>query len=79
MTEITMLEFRRRAEQVLSQVRKVREFVLTYRGKPVARLQPVSETQALSSDDPIYHLDELASQTDEPLTNAEMDRTVYGA
>lgn len=79
MKKVTMLEFRRRAESVLEQVRKGQGFLLTYRGKPVATLQPVVEQRSISSDDPIYHLDELASDTAEPLTNAEMDRIVYGA
>jgi len=72
-----MLEFRRRAEEVLLQVRKGRSFVLTYRGKPVARLQPVAE-QETSADDPIYHLADLAGEIGEPLTNVEMDRILYG-
>jgi len=78
MKTISMLQFRKRAEAVLKQVTKGQAFVLTYRGKPVARLEPM-ETGAISAGDAIYQLDQLASPTAEPLTNAEMDRAIYGA
>ena len=76
MKTITMLEFRRRAESILRAVRDGQEFLLTYRGKPVARLEPVAD-RAVSSDDPIYRLAELASDKLGPLSNEEIDRIVY--
>jgi prevent-host-death family protein len=78
MKSLTMLQFRRQAEEVLKQVKKGRAFLLTYRGKPVARLEPITDLLD-STDDPIYSLDELASLSAEPLTNAEIDKAVYGA
>jgi prevent-host-death family protein len=78
MKTVSMLQFRQRAEAVLKQVRKGQAFVLTYRGKPVARLEPIA-AGAVAEDDPIYQLDQLASPTAEPLTNAEIDRAIYGA
>jgi prevent-host-death family protein len=77
MKTISMLKFRKEAEGVLKQVAKGQAFVLTYRGKPVARLEPVGEKN-LSADDPIYQLDELASESAKPLSNAEIDGIVYG-
>lgn len=77
MKTISMLHFRQRADAVLKQVGKGQAFVLTYRGKPVARLEPIG-TGTISNDDPIYQLDNLASPTAKPLTNAEMDQAVYG-
>lgn len=77
MKSISMLEFRRTAEGVLKQVARGQRYLLTYRGKPVARLEPVSE-KSISSDDPIYGLAELASQDAQPASNAEIDRIVYG-
>jgi len=74
---VTMLQFRKDAEAVLRQVAKGRAFVLTYRGKPVARLEPLRE-DVISADDPIYDLYKEASPTAEPLTNEEIDRIVYG-
>ena len=78
MKSVSMLEFRRRADAVLRQVVKGQAFVLTYRGKPVARLEPVAPRE-LSKDDPIYQLEELASPALEPLSNREIDRAVYGS
>jgi antitoxin (DNA-binding transcriptional repressor) of toxin-antitoxin stability system len=78
MKTVSMLQFRKAADAVLKQVGKGQTFVLTYRGKPVARLEPITAS-VVSEDDPIYHLDELASPTAEPLTNAEIDRAIYGA
>jgi prevent-host-death family protein len=77
MESISMLEFRREAGSVLKRVRKGHAFVLTYRGTPVARLEPIPST-AISTDDPIYSLDEIASKHTGSLTNEEIDRIVYG-
>jgi antitoxin (DNA-binding transcriptional repressor) of toxin-antitoxin stability system len=76
MKTLSMLEFRQRADAVLKQVGKGQTFVLTYRGKPVARLEPVGSSN-VSENDPIYTLDELATDTAIPLTNAEIDRAIY--
>ena len=78
MKSISMLQFRRQAEAIVRQVQKGQRFTLTYRGKPVARLEPVAN-QPIAGDDPIYDLAELASASAEPLTNAEIDRAVYAA
>ena len=78
MKTLSMLDFRNRAEAVLKMVGKGQTFVLTYRGKPVARLEPIAG-QPISADDPIYQLAELATTTAEPLSNAEIDRAVYGS
>jgi prevent-host-death family protein len=75
---VSMLEFRRNAEDVLRRVRKGQRMVLTYRGRPVARLVPVaSETPATA--DPFYRLTDLADEDGADLTNAEIDTIVYGA
>jgi len=74
---VSMLQFRKEAETVLRQVAKGRAFVLTYRGKPVARLEPL-RADDIADGDPGYRLYELASETAEPLTNEEIDRIVYG-
>lgn len=77
MKTVSMLDFRKQAENVLRSVAKGETFVLTYRGKPIARLEPIGD-KAISADDPIYGLAELASESAEPLTNSEIDRIVYG-
>jgi antitoxin (DNA-binding transcriptional repressor) of toxin-antitoxin stability system len=76
MKTISMLELRKSADAVLRQVQGGQSFVLTYRGKAVARLEPVRERSA-GDEDSIYSLDELASDKLEPLTNEIIDWIVY--
>ena len=75
MKQISMLEFRRDAEAIIRQVRRGKRFIMTYRGKPVMRLEPL-EPRKIRSDDPIYRLGELAEPMGS-LTNEEIDRIVY--
>jgi antitoxin (DNA-binding transcriptional repressor) of toxin-antitoxin stability system len=77
MKSISMLEFRTQAEEILRQVQQGAGFVLTYRGKPVARLEPVTP-EGVPQDDPIFDLPNLATSTVAPLTNREIDQVVYG-
>jgi prevent-host-death family protein len=75
MKTISMLDFRLDAERIIAQVQKGERMVLTRRGKPVARLEPITEEVAV--DDPFYALADLA-QPGESLSNADIDRAVYG-
>ena len=77
MQAISMLDFRRDAEGVLRRVMRGQTLVLTYRGQPAVRLEPLP-APAARADDPFYRLAELADATGEPLDNAAMDRIVYG-
>lgn len=77
MKTISMLQFRRTANAVLGALRKGESYVLTYRGKPVATLQPVRPQKTLVND-PIYTLHEIATDEAAPLTNDGIDRAVYG-
>jgi antitoxin (DNA-binding transcriptional repressor) of toxin-antitoxin stability system len=64
-------------ERVLRAVKAGRSLTLTYRRRPLARIVPLKEEQAVPKDDPIFRLDELAEPIG-PLTNAEIDSLVYG-
>jgi len=64
-------------ERVLRAVKAGRSLTLTYRNKPLARIVPLNEELPLAEDDPIFRLDQL-SEPMGPLTNAEIDRLVYG-
>ena len=77
MTTVSMVELRRDAEGILQRVGRGERLVLTYRGQPAARLEPIvgSNTPA---DDPIYRLAELSVDQGGSLTNEEMDAIVYG-
>lgn len=80
MKTITMLEFRRDARRALDAVRRGERLLLTYRGKPVARLEPVGETPEVPEHDPLLRVDDYA--IDGPggtLPNDELDRLIYGA
>jgi prevent-host-death family protein len=77
MKTVSMLDFRNRAERIIAQVQNGQEMVLTYRGKPVLRLQPLREDE-VAEDDPFYVLDQHAEVKGKSLTNQKMDKTIYG-
>ncbi len=77
MEKVSVLEFRRDAVAVIRKVRQGKRLVMTYRGRPVMRLEPIVD-EIPSADDPFYKLGDLASSTAEPLTNEEIDKIVYG-
>ena len=76
-----MLAFRRNARQALDAVRRGERILLTYRGEPVARLEPVRpEHSNLRDDDPLLRIEDFAMDgPGEPLPNEAIDRIVYGA
>lgn len=76
MKTISMLELRKDAENIIRQVQQGEHFVLTYRGKPAARLEPV-KAESISTDDPFYQLSSLADEQGESLTNEAMDALIY--
>lgn len=81
MKEMTMLEFRRNARRALDAVRRGERFVLTYRGKPVARIEPVrAEASGLRDDDSLLRIEDFALDgPGGPLPNESIDKIVYGA
>jgi prevent-host-death family protein len=76
MKTVTMLEFRRHANQILQATMRGQRTVLTYRGKPAVRLEPIPP-ETIAQDDPFYSLDRLAVDNGVSLTNREMDASVY--
>jgi antitoxin (DNA-binding transcriptional repressor) of toxin-antitoxin stability system len=73
-----MLQFRQNSEAILRRLRRGERMVLTYRGQPVARLEPVRDALP-DPEDPAYRLFEFADADGESLTNREIDDIVYGA
>ena len=71
-----MLEFRKDAEHVVRQIQAGERLILTYRGKPVARLEPMEES-GVDVTDPFYSLDRLADAEGKSLSNREMDDILY--
>lgn len=79
MKTITMLDFRKNSEQVVNWARQGRSMVMTYRGKPVLRLEPIREVSRSTAEDSFYRLPEMAEKKGGNLSNAEMDRLIYGS
>lgn len=75
---VTLVEFRKNAAQILRRIRRGQSLILTSRGQPVARLEPVRDEKA-TADDPLYHLFEVTAEGGESLSNEEMDGLIYGA
>ena len=76
MKTISMLDFRNDAERILAQVIKGERMVLTRRGKPVARLEPIAQNTP-DEDDSFYSLTDLA-ETGKSLSNKQIDDILYG-
>ena len=78
MTAVTMLEIRKDPVKIIRQVQAGRRMVLTYRGKPVMRLEPITEASAPESD-AFYRLANMAVKGEKSLSNRKIDEAVYGA
>jgi prevent-host-death family protein len=77
MKSVSMLDFRLHAEKIIDQVQKGQRLILTRRGKPVARLEPII-APSLDADDPFYSLSDKAGDGGEALSNAQIDDLLYG-
>ena len=67
--------------ELLTRVERGERITVARAGKPVAKLVPVDQPPpgALPPDDPLLNLDEFGFDgPGTPLTNAELDRTIYG-
>jgi antitoxin (DNA-binding transcriptional repressor) of toxin-antitoxin stability system len=72
-----MLELREKAEEVVQAVQQGRRMILTYRGRPVMRLEPIVPRMA-DEGDAFYRLGELGTGRGATLSNEEIDVLVYG-
>ncbi len=77
MKTISMVDLRQDAERIIEQVQRGQAMVLTYRGKPAIRLEPLADVE-ISADDPFYALNQLADSHGKSLTNRQMDKLIYG-
>lgn len=77
MKTISLLEFRLHAEKILAQVQRGQRLILTRRGKPVARLEPIVHKPS-GTDDPFYSLSGMCATAGETLSNAQIDDLLYG-
>jgi len=79
MKTVTMLEFRKNAERVLRRVAKGERLVLSHRGKPAARLEPMTAPPAAAfPDDPFLGIARRASASPKGKTkHSHIDRILY--
>ncbi len=80
MKTVTMLEFRQDAEGILRRIAKGERFVLSHRGRPAARLEPLA-TAALpdAANDPFFSIARRATPSPKGKTrHQDIDRILYG-
>lgn len=80
MKTVTMLEFRQHAKSVLRRIAKGERFVLSHRGRPVARLEPLSALPGSDpTGDPFLTIARRARPSPKGKTkHADIDRILYG-
>lgn len=81
MKTVTMLEFRRNAEGVLRRVARGERFVLSHRGKPAARIEPLAGRPAgQAASDPFLNIARRAKPSPKGKTkHRDIDRILYGS
>jgi antitoxin (DNA-binding transcriptional repressor) of toxin-antitoxin stability system len=80
MKSVTMLEFRRNAQSILRRIARGERLLLSHRGKPAARLEPLTTAanDALSND-PFVTIASRATASPKGKTrHTDIDRIVYG-
>ncbi len=80
MKTVTLLEFRRNAEGILQRVGRGERFVITRRGHPAARLEPVvNHSEVGRCDDPFLTIARRATPSPKGKTrHTDIDRILYG-
>jgi prevent-host-death family protein len=75
-----MLDFRRNAKAVLAAVKRGERLVLTYRGEPIARIEPIADdARSIPANDPLLRVEDFAVDGPGGALTAEMiDRLVHG-
>lgn len=76
MKKVSVLEFRKNAKKIIRWARQGQRMIMTYRGRPVCRLEPLRD-EIPGDDDPFYKLDRLADSKSKNISNQEIDRIVY--
>lgn len=80
MKTVTMLEFRRNAEGILRRLGRGERFVLSHRGRPAARLEPITAARVSDpTQDPFLTIGRRAVPSPKGKTrHANIDRILYG-
>jgi prevent-host-death family protein len=75
MKRISITDLRRNAKRFIKRIEKGERFILTRRGKPMARLEPIID-KTKDVDDPFYSIADLATKSGS-LTNERIDEILY--
>ena len=80
MKTITMLDFRKNAAGILRRIATGERFLLSHRGQPAARLEPVAAAAAANPvNDPFLTIAQRASPSPKGKTrHRDIDRILYG-
>jgi len=78
MRSVSVLEFRKDTKKILRWASQGQRMIMTYRGKPVCRIEPMDD-ETPSENDPFYMLDRMAEATGRSLNNEEIDGILYEA
>lgn len=80
MKTVTMLEFRKDAQGVLRRVARGERFVLSHRGKPAARLEPLNAPSPSNpASDPFLTIARRARPSPKGQTrHTDIDQILYG-
>jgi antitoxin (DNA-binding transcriptional repressor) of toxin-antitoxin stability system len=80
MKTVTMLEFRKNAAGILRRLGRGERFVLSHRGRPAARLEPITAPGASDpAKDPFLTIGHRAVPSPKGKTrHADIDRILYG-
>ncbi len=74
---ISLLEFRRNSKKILEWARRGERMIMTYRRKPICRIEPIMEG-VVEENDSFYSIDRLAQTKGGGLDNKQMDKIIYG-
>ena len=80
MKTVTMLEFRRNAEGILRRIAQGERLLLSHRGRPAARLEPVENPNAPDlANDPFLSVASRAKPSPKGKTaHHDIDQILYG-
>jgi antitoxin (DNA-binding transcriptional repressor) of toxin-antitoxin stability system len=79
MKTITMLQLRTNSRGVVRLLRRGERMTLSYRGLPLARLEPVRTTDTWSAEDPVFKIHHAARPSPRgPLSHDQIDEELYG-
>ena len=80
MTSITMLDLRKNSNILLEKLKKKEKILLSFRGKPVATIHPISQESDWESDSFLDFFNSIPKSTNKKskISNEEIDSLVYG-